>query len=91
MNYTASYFRANMWVILDQTKYNRTFITIWWRNKMEFYIIPKTVIEEKWLEKEFENREDYKDMWYYKNIETSLNKVWLNDKITYSLNDLQDV
>lgn len=91
MNYTATYFRANMWEILDQTKYNRTFTTIWRRNKTEFYIIPVNLIKEKWLEKEFEKQEDYKDNWYYTNIETSLNKVWENDETVYSLTDLQNV
>lgn len=91
MNYTASYFRANMWEILDQTKYNRTFATIWRRNKKEFYIIPVTLIEEKWLEKEFSQDLSYKNNWYYKNIETSLNKVWENDDTVYSLKDLKNV
>jgi hypothetical protein len=91
MNYTASYFRANMWEILDQTKYNRTFATIWRRNKTEFYIIPATIIKEKWLEREFETLDEYKDAWYYKNIETSLSKIWENDNTIYSVSDLQNV
>lgn len=91
MNYSASYFRANMWEILDQTKYNRTFTTIWRRNKTEFYIIPASIVKEKWLEKEFQEEVSYKDNWYYKNIETSLSKVWENDNTTYILTDLQNV
>lgn len=91
MNYSASYFRANMWEILDQTKYNRTFTTIWRRNKTEFYIIPANVIKEKWLENEFQEITSYKDDWYYKNMETSLNKIWNDDQTTYSFNDLQNV
>lgn len=43
------------------------------------------------LEKEFEEQKNYKDMWYYKNMETSLSKVWENDETNYSLNDLQNV
>ncbi len=91
MNYTASYFRANMWEILDKTKYNRTFTTIWRRNKTEFYIIPVQLIQEKGLDKEFKIEESYKDKWYYQNIETSLNKVWADDSTIYSLNDLSNV
>ncbi|MDD4151791.1 MAG: hypothetical protein PHR68_04205 [Candidatus Gracilibacteria bacterium] len=91
MNYSTSYFRANMGEILDQTKYNRTFATIGRRNKTEFYIIPATIIKEKGLEKEFEQKTDYKDIGYYKNIETSLSKVWENDETNYSINDLQNV
>jgi hypothetical protein len=91
MNYSSSYFRANMWEILDQTKYNRTFTTIWRRNKTEFYIIPASLIKEKWLEKEFQFEENYKDNWYYKNLETSLNKVWEGDNTEYSLTDTENV
>ncbi len=91
MNYSASYFRANMWEILDNTKYNRTFTSIWRRSKKEFLIIPIELIKQKWLEKEFLETQEYKDEWYYKNIETSLNKVWDNDDVTYSLNDIKDV
>ncbi len=91
MNYSASYFRANMWEILDQTKFNKTFTTIWRRNKKEFYIIPASIIKEKWLEKELEELVEYKDNWYYKNIETSLSKVWENDESVYNLADLQNV
>ncbi len=87
MNYSASYFRANMWTILDETKYNRSITTIWRRKKKEFYIIPAEVIKQKWLEKEF----DYKDKWYYKNIETSLNKIWEKDETVYSINDIKNV
>ena len=91
MNYSASYFRANMWEILDQTKYNRTFTTIWRRNKKEFYIIPASLVKEKWLEDEFREENNYKDNWYYKNIETSLLKVWENDDVVYNITDLKNV
>ncbi|EKD65773.1 MAG: hypothetical protein ACD_49C00088G0003 [uncultured bacterium (gcode 4)] len=91
MNYTTSHFRANMGEILDKTKYNRTFTTIWRRNKTEFFIIPIDVLKEKWLEKEFQIEQNYKDNWYYQNIETSLNKVWENDNTLYSISDLQNV
>lgn len=91
MNYSATYFRANMGEILDETKYNRNFVSIWRRNKREFLIVPVDVIKAKWLENEFQEQEEYKDSWYYKNIETSLNKLWENDDVVYSLNDAQDV
>lgn len=91
MNYSATYFRANMWEILDETKYNRTFASILRRNKREFIIVPLDVIKEKWLENDFSEDQEYKDNWYYKNIETSLNKVWEKDDVIYSLNDAQDV
>jgi len=80
-----------MWEILDETKYNRTFASILRRNKREFIIVPLDVIKEKWLENDFSEDQEYKDNWYYKNIETSLNKVWEKDDVIYSLNDAQDV
>jgi len=91
MNYSASYFRANMWEILDTTKYNRTFTSIWRRNKREFLVIPLEVLKAKWLEKEFLSEDKYKDSWYYKNIETSLNKVWENDWTDYWVSDIKNV
>ncbi len=91
MTYSASYFRSNMWEILDDTKYNRKITSIWRRNKKEFLIIPIELIKQKWLEKEFLEEEEYIDEWYYKNIETSLDKVWEWDETVYSLNDIQDV
>lgn len=91
MNYSTSYFRANMWEILDNTKFNKTVTSIWRRNKREFLIIPIELIKSKWLENEFIIEQDYKDKWYYKNIETSLNKVWENDDVVYSLSDIKDV
>ena len=38
-----------------------------------------------------EDKDSYKNKWYYKNIETSLNKVWENDGTSYSLKDIQNV
>lgn len=54
-------------------------------------IIPVELIKQKWLEQEFLEEDEYKDEWYYKNIETSLDKVWEWDETVYSLNDIQDV
>lgn len=65
MTYTTSYFRANMWDILDKTKNNKKFTTIWRRGKKEFYIVPVELWEEKNIwEKiiDFEiEQEDFKD------------------------------
>jgi PHD/YefM family antitoxin component YafN of YafNO toxin-antitoxin module len=54
MTYAASYFRANMWEILDKTRYNREYTTIWRRGKKEFYIISAELWEEKNIDKNFE-------------------------------------
>ena len=40
MNYSVSQFRANMWAILDETRYERKITTIGRRNKQEFVVIP---------------------------------------------------
>jgi len=80
-----------MWTILDETKYNKSFATIGRRNKKEFFIIPAEIVKQKWLEKEIESIGEYKDNGYYKNIETSLNKVWEKDETVYCLNDLKNV
>ena len=64
MTYAASYFRANMWEILDKTKYNREYTTIWRRWKKEFYIVSAELWEDKNIWKNFENfeieQEDFK-------------------------------
>ena len=55
MTYTTSYFRANMWEILDKTKYNREYTTIGRRWKKEFYIVSAELWEEKNIWKNFSN------------------------------------
>ena len=57
MTYAASYFRANMWEILDKTRYNREYTTIWRRGKKEFYIVSAELWEEKNIGNKFEDFE----------------------------------
>ncbi len=74
MTYAASYFRANMWEILDKIRYNRECATIWRRWKKEFYIIPVELYKE-------ENIKDNKDFEVItdKNIVNVINSVnWTN-------------
>ena len=54
MTYAASYFRSNMWEILDKTKYNREYTTVWRRGKKEFYIISAELWEEKNIWEKFD-------------------------------------
>jgi len=61
MTYTTSYFRANMWEILDKTKYNREYTTIGRRWKKEFYIVSAELWEEKNIDEKFKlkNNDDF--------------------------------
>jgi PHD/YefM family antitoxin component YafN of YafNO toxin-antitoxin module len=45
MNYSVSQFRANMWAILDETRYERKITTIGRRNKQEFVVIPMDIFK----------------------------------------------
>ena len=50
MTYTISEFRANMWEILDKTRYEKKITMIWRRNKKEFVLISVDLLKEKWLD-----------------------------------------
>jgi len=72
MTYAASYFRANMWEILDKTRYNREYTTIWRRGKKEFYIVSA----ELWEEKNLWN--NFSDEFLAEEIEWSEEFIWTN-------------
>jgi len=43
------------------------------------------------IENQLLTEQNYKDVWYYKNLDFSLSKVWEKDDITYSLSDIKNV
>jgi len=61
MTYAASYFRDNMWKILDKAKSNKEYITFWRRRKEEFYVVPAELWEEKKLWNNFDNEVVWSD------------------------------